>query len=61
LRQGGGASFLNLDVESFPAWYGTNLGGVYLAWIIVVALLYVPCRWYAQLKARRKDWWLGYI
>ena len=61
LWQGGDASFLNLDVESFPAWYGTNLAGVYLAWFIVVALLYVPCRWYAGLKARRRDWWLSYI
>ena len=61
LWQGGDASFINLDVGSFPAWYGTSLAGVYLAWIIVVSLLYVPCRWYAQLKARRRDWWLGYI
>jgi uncharacterized membrane protein len=61
LWQGGDGSFLSLDVESFPAWYGTNLAGVYLAWLVVIALLYVPCRWYAALKARRKDWWLGYI
>lgn len=61
LWQGGDGSFLSLDVGSFPAWYGTNLAGVYLAWLVVVALLYVPCRWYAALKARRKDWWLGYI
>jgi hypothetical protein len=61
LWQGGDGSFLSLDVQSFPAWYGTNLAGVYLAWLVVVALLYVPCRWYAALKARRKDWWLGYI
>jgi uncharacterized membrane protein len=59
--QGGDGSFLSLDTESFPAWYGTSLAGVYVAWIFVVALLYVPCRWYAQLKARRTDWWLGYI
>jgi uncharacterized membrane protein len=59
--QGGDGSFLSLDTGSFPAWYGTSLAGVYLAWVIVVALLYVPCKWYAELKARRKDWWLGYI
>lgn len=59
--QGGDGSFLSLDVASFPAWYGINLAGVYVAWIIVVAILYLPCRWYARLKARRHDWWLGYI
>lgn len=59
--QGGSGSFLSLDVESFPKWYGTNLAGVYLAWVIVVAILYLPCRWFARVKARRTDWWLGYI
>ena len=59
--QGGHAGFLSLDVSSFPAWYGTSLPGVYLAWAIVVSALYVPCRWYAGLKARRNDFWLRYI
>jgi uncharacterized membrane protein len=59
--QGGDGSFLNLDVEAFPKWYGTNLAGVYAAWVIVVALLYWPCRRFAELKARRRDWWLSYI
>ena len=59
--QGGDGSFLNLDTESFPKWYGTNLAGVYLAWVIVVTLLYWPCRWFARLKSRRTDWWLSYL
>ena len=48
------------DPGSIPAWYGVSLPGVYLAWAIVVALMYLPCRWYADLKARRSDWWLKY-
>jgi len=24
-------------------------------------LLYFPSRWYADLKARRTDWWLKYL
>jgi hypothetical protein len=24
-------------------------------WFVVVFLLYLPCRWYADLKARRRD------
>jgi uncharacterized membrane protein len=59
--QGGDGSFLSLDTESFPKWYGTNLAGVYLAWVIVVTLLYWPCRWFARLKSRRTDWWLSYL
>jgi len=61
LWQGGSAGFLSLDVQSFPAWYGTSLPGVYLAWVLVVAIMYVPCAWFAGLKARRKDRWLSYL
>jgi hypothetical protein len=59
--QGGRGDFLSLDTGSFPAWYGTDLPGVYLAWAIVILILYLPCGWYASLKARRRDWWLGYL
>jgi uncharacterized membrane protein len=40
-------------------WFG--LPGVYLVWIGVVAALYYPCRWFAGVKARRRDWWLSYL
>jgi uncharacterized membrane protein len=59
--QGGTASFLSLDTGAFPKWYGTGLPGVYLAWAVVVLIMYVPCRWFANLKHRRRDWWLSYI
>jgi uncharacterized membrane protein len=62
MAQGGRGDFISLDTGSFPAWYGTGLPGVYLAWAVVILILYLPCRWYADLKSRRKDlWWLGYI
>jgi hypothetical protein len=42
--------------------YSYSLPIVYLMWVLVVAILYVPCRWYAKLKQRRKDWtWLSYL
>jgi uncharacterized membrane protein len=41
---------------------GYSLPVVYLAWILVVGLLYVPCHWYAGLKRRKRDWtWLSYL
>ena len=61
LWQGGEAGFLGIDLSAYPDWYGTGLPGVYAAWIVVVALLYFPCRWYAALKARRSDKWLSYL
>lgn len=45
----------------YPKDYGLPLPGVYLAWALVIALLYPFCRWMAAVKARRKDWWLSYL
>jgi uncharacterized membrane protein len=44
-----------------PSGYGHGLPVVYLLWISAVAILYVPCRWFARLKQRRQDWWLRYL
>jgi len=44
-----------------PADWGWDLSGTYLAWLAVVALLYPLCRWFAGVKARRRDWWLSYL
>src|SRR5215467_5163769 len=48
--------------EAFPPDYGRSLPVVYLIWIAVVAISYPICRWYADLKNRRRDlWWLSYL
>jgi uncharacterized membrane protein len=44
-----------------PDGYGYGLPFVYLMWATAIALLYVPCRWFADLKQRRRDWWLSYL
>lgn len=46
--------------ELIPEWYGVGLAGVYLAWAIVVALMYWPCRYWARVKSERGDWWIRY-
>ena len=43
-----------------PGW-GLPLWGVYAVWIGVVAAMYPLCRWFAGVKARRRDWWLQYL
>jgi uncharacterized membrane protein len=40
---------------------GFTLPWVYVAWIVVLALLYPLCRWWQGVKARRRDWWLSYL
>ena len=44
-----------------PPEAGFNLAIVYVSWIIGVLLLYPLCKWFAGVKARRKDWWLSYL
>jgi uncharacterized membrane protein len=44
-----------------PEGYPWSLGLLYLVSAAVVVALYFPCRWFAQLKARRKDTWLSYL
>jgi uncharacterized membrane protein len=44
-----------------PDGYTWSLGLLYLVWVAAVVLLYFPCRWFADLKARRSDWWLSYL
>ncbi|HEV3315399.1 MAG TPA: hypothetical protein VG488_00470, partial [Candidatus Angelobacter sp.] len=47
--------------QEFPAGYGYDLWVVYAVWIGVIAILYLVCRWFVQVKQRRRDWWLSYL
>jgi uncharacterized membrane protein len=41
--------------------WGFSLPVVYAVWLLVLALLYPACRWFAEVKRRRRDWWLSYL
>ena len=45
----------------FPEDFGYPLWVTYVVWISVVLLLYPACKWFAAVKARRRDWWLSYL
>jgi uncharacterized membrane protein len=47
--------------ELFPADFGYPLWVVYVVWVFIVAALYPLCRWFAAIKARRREWWLSYL
>ncbi len=51
-----GRSFLFKPVDM-----GFSLPGVYAVWILVVVLLYFPCRWYDGYKKTHRQWWLSYL
>ena len=48
--------------ELFPPDYGFSLSVVYFVWLTVVVISYPVCRWYGNLRHRRRDlWWLSYL
>jgi hypothetical protein len=49
------------SMKAFPANFGYPLWVVYVLWVLIVASLYPLCRWYAGVRARRRDWWLSYL
>jgi uncharacterized membrane protein len=44
-----------------PPGYTWGLPLLYLVFVIVVAILYFPCRWFARVKAQRATGWVRYI
>jgi uncharacterized membrane protein len=46
---------------TFPPGWGFGLAGTYAAWIAVVIAMYPLCRWYAGVKQRHGEGWLGYL
>ena len=44
-----------------PEGYTWSLGLLYVVWAVAMVLLYLACRRFAELKARRTDAWLRYV
>jgi uncharacterized membrane protein len=50
------------DFAQKPLGYGHDLPFVYAMWILAVAILYFPCRWFMEFRARHRNWtWLSYL
>jgi uncharacterized membrane protein len=54
-------NFAFMPPAQWPAEYAPSLARTYLVWILVVAILYFPCRWYARYKSQNRSWWLSYL
>jgi uncharacterized membrane protein len=59
--QANAARFDYAPYVSIPPAERWSLALLYLVFAIDVAILYVPCRWYARLKARGAQRWMRYI
>jgi len=44
-----------------PPDAGIGLGATCCVWIAFVVALYPACKWFSDLKRRRRDAWLGYL
>jgi uncharacterized membrane protein len=44
-----------------PEGWALGLPGIYAAWAVVLAVLYIPCHWFARVKARHPGGWLSYL
>ncbi len=50
------------DFATKPFGYGHNLPFIYAMWILAVAILYLPCRWFMEFRSRHRNWnWLSYL
>lgn len=55
------ARFFSNNVFFSQGPWGFDLWFVYAIWLTVVLLLYYPCRWFMNVKAKNKHWALSYI
>jgi hypothetical protein len=55
------ASHAGHAAPGFSADYGSSLWTVYAVTAAVVTALYPLCLWFARVRQRRRDWWLGYL
>jgi len=44
-----------------PDGYTWSLPLLCVVWAIAIVILYAACRWFAEVKAKRQDWFLKYI
>jgi uncharacterized membrane protein len=48
-------------MNQIPEGYGHGLPFIYAMWALVLVILYFPCSSFADLKQRKRTWWLSYL
>jgi hypothetical protein len=55
-------AFISVPGVTSPRGFDIELPFVYFWWVVVLVVMYFPCRWFAGIKARqKKTWWLSYL
>jgi hypothetical protein len=55
-----GEAALDPTTAQPPGW-PLSMPAIYAVWMAVLALMYLPCRWFAGVKQRHRDGWLSYL
>jgi uncharacterized membrane protein len=55
------ANFLADPFRLVRAGWGFNLLVVCALWLAILLVLYPAARWFADVKRRRREWWLSYL
>ncbi len=53
--------FADTLLTAVPPDWPLSLPSIYAIWAAVLALMYVPCRWFAGVKRRHVGRWLSYL
>ncbi len=53
--------FANPPGAAWPYDFQFDLPLTYCGWAVAILALYPVCRWFADYKAKHKDWWLSYL
>ena len=51
----------NLPFLFRPQHFGFQLPAVYAIWLLVILILYRPCRWFDRYRSTHRQWWLSYL
>ena len=52
------AGSATVNIDTHPS---LSLGMVYVVYVVIILLLYFPCRWFMNVKMNNKKWWLSYL
>ena len=45
----------------WPDGFKPSLLTAYVVWIVIIAMLYFPCKWFVGIKKTHTAWWLKYL
>lgn len=58
---GKGINLSFVPAKDWPAGYEPSLWRTYFVWLLLMIILYFPCRWYGKYKTASKAWWVSYL